>query len=336
MSSTLGVGTALGIPFSAMIAQYSNWHVLFWVTTAIGLSVTLAAVLFIRESEPNPSGRFDGVGAVGLSAAMIALLVPITQGSSWGWTSGAVISMLAASAVLFTLWVIQQRRNVNPLVDVRALVKRAVLIPHLAALLVGFAFFGNTLITTQLLQGMKGPGAGYGLSIIAAALCQIPASIAMVLFSPVAVRITDRFGSRTAMLTGAVFLAGGYGIHAVAGKPLWGVVAALGITAVGTAIVYSTLSLLILVAVPRQRLAAANGVNSLLRTSGSTICSATVATILAAFVISGSEHSTSWTGFSVAYLVCAGCAVVVFAVSILLPQGRTPKHIDLPDLVRRP
>ena len=119
MSSTLGVGTALGIPFSAMIAQYSNWHVLFWVTTAIGLSVTLAAVLFIRESEPNPSGRFDGVGAVGLSAAMIALLVPITQGSSWGWTSGAVISMLAASAVLFTLWVIQQRRNVNPLVDVR-------------------------------------------------------------------------------------------------------------------------------------------------------------------------------------------------------------------------
>ena len=93
-----------------MIAQYSNWHVLFWVTTAIGLSVTLAAVLFIRESEPNPSGRFDGVGAVGLSAAMIALLVPITQGSSWGWTSGAVISMLAASAVLFTLWVIQQRR----------------------------------------------------------------------------------------------------------------------------------------------------------------------------------------------------------------------------------
>ncbi len=66
--------------------------------------------------------------------------------------------MLAASAVLFTLWVIQQRRNVNPLVDVRALVKRAVLIPHLAALLVGFAFFGNTLITTQLLQGMKGAG----------------------------------------------------------------------------------------------------------------------------------------------------------------------------------
>ncbi|TSD45050.1 MFS transporter [Rhodococcus sp. KBS0724] len=332
MSSTLGVGTALGIPFSAMIAQYSNWHVLFWITTAIGLSVTLAAVLFIRESEASPTGRFDGVGAVGLSAALVLLLVPMTQGSSWGWASGSVISMLSASAVLFTLWVFQQRRNVNPLVDVRALVKRAVLIPHIAALLVGFAFFGNTLITTQLLQGTKGPGAGYGLTIISAALCQIPASVAMVLFSPVAVRITDRFGSRTAMLTGAAFLAGGYGIHAVAGKPLWGVVVALGITAIGTAIVYSTLSLLILVAVPRQRLAAANGVNSLLRTSGSTLCSATVATILAAFVVAGSEHSTSWAGFAVAYLVCAACAVVVFAVSFLLPQGRTPRDLELPEL----
>ncbi|PBC44026.1 MFS transporter [Rhodococcus sp. ACPA4] len=332
MSSTLGVGTALGIPFSAMIAQYSNWHVLFWITTAIGLSVTLAAGLFIRESEVSPSGRFDGVGAVGLSAALVLLLVPMTQGSSWGWASGSVISMLLSSALLFTLWVFQQRRNVNPLVDVRALVKRAVLIPHIAALLVGFAFFGNTLITTQLLQGAQGPGAGYGLTIIAAALCQIPASIAMVLFSPVAVRITDRFGSRTAMLAGAAFLAGGYGIHAVAGKPLWGVVVALFITAIGTAIVYSTLSLLILVAVPRQRLAAANGVNSLLRTSGSTLCSATVATILAAYVVAGSEHSTSWAGFAVAYLVCAACAVVVFGVSFLLPQGRTSIDIELPEL----
>ncbi|MFE4503572.1 MFS transporter [Rhodococcus sp. NPDC056743] len=332
MSSTLGVGTALGIPFSAMIAQYSNWHVLFWITTAIGLSVTLAAVLFIRESEASPTGRFDGVGAVGLSAALVLLLVPMTQGSSWGWASGSVISMLSASAVLFTLWVFQQRSNVNPLVDVRALVKRAVLIPHIAALLVGFAFFGNTLITTQLLQGTQGPGAGYGLTIISAALCQIPASVAMVLFSPVAVRITDRFGSRTAMLTGAAFLAGGYAIHAVAGKPLWGVVVALFITAIGTAIVYSTLSLLILVAVPRQRLAAANGVNSLLRTSGSTLCSATVATILAAFVVAGSEHSTSWAGFAVAYLVCAACAVVVFGVSFLLPQGRTSIDIELPEL----
>ena len=332
MSSTLGVGTALGIPFSAMIAQYSNWHVLFWITTAIGLSVTVAAALFIRESDVSPSGRFDGVGAVGLSAALVLLLVPMTQGSSWGWASGSVISMLSSSAVLFTLWVFQQRRNVNPLVDVRALVKRAVLIPHIAALLVGFAFFGNTLITTQLLQGAQGPGAGYGLTIIAAALCQIPASIAMVLFSPVAVRITDRFGSRTAMLTGAAFLAGGYGIHAVAGKPLWGVVIALFVTAIGTAIVYSTLSLLILVAVPRQRLAAANGVNSLLRTSGSTLCSATVATILAAYVVAGSEHSTSWAGFAVAYLVCAACAVVVFGVSFLLPQGRTSIDLELPEL----
>lgn len=321
LSATLGIGTAVGIPFAATIVEFADWHVLFWVTTVIGAGVLAAAVIFIRESRTRTGGRFDAVGAVGLTGALVCLLVPITQGGIWGWTSPAVLTMFAAAVVLFVLWGVQQMRNTNPLVDLRVSARRAVLAPHLVALLVGFAFYGNTLITTQLLQASPGNGAGYGFSILQAALCQLPASFAMMIFALVAARVADRFGARTAMFAGALFLIVGYAVHAVPDKPVWSVVVAVFIAAIGTTFVYCTLPLLILGAVPASQNAAANGVNVLLRTVGSTVCSAVVASILAASTLTG---GVSAAGFSLAYLMCGACAVIVFGAAFALPtRART-------------
>lgn len=136
LSSTLGIGTAVGIPFAAAIVQFADWHLLFWVTTAIGLGVTVAASFVIRPSSTRTGGRFDVAGAAGLTGALICLLVPITQGSAWGWTSAAVLTMFVCSILLFAIWGFQQLRNRNPLVDLRVSARRSVLTPHLSALLV--------------------------------------------------------------------------------------------------------------------------------------------------------------------------------------------------------
>lgn len=320
LSATLGIGTAVGIPFAATIVEFADWHVLFWITTAIGAGVLAAATIFIRESRTRTGGRFDAVGAVGLTGALVCLLVPITQGGTWGWTSPAVLTMFATAVALFLLWGLQQLRNGNPLVDLRVSAKRTVLAPHLVALVVGFAFYGNTLITTQLLQASPENGAGYGFTILQAALCQLPASFAMMIFALVAARVSDRFGARSAMFVGALFLIVGYAVHAVPDKPVWTVVSAVFIAAIGTTFVYCTLPLLILGAVPASQNAAANGVNVLLRTVGSTVCSATVASILAAYTLSG---GVAGAGFTLAYLACGGCAVIVFAAAFALPaRGR--------------
>lgn len=328
LSSTLGIGTAVGIPFAAAIVQFANWHLLFWVTTAIGAGVAVAAAYVVPRSSTRTGGRFDVVGAVGLSSALICLLVPITQGSTWGWTSTAVLTMFACAVLLFAVWGFQQLRNRNPLVDLRVSARRSVLAPHLSALLVGFAFYGNTLITTQLLQASPDRGAGYGLTILQAAVCQLPASFAMMVFALVAARVSDRFGPKSAIMVGATFLIVGYSIHAVPDKPLWMVVAAIFIAAIGTTFVYCTLPILLLGAVPLSQNAAANGVNVLLRTVGSTMCSAVVASVLAAHMIAGGIASS---GFVAVYLVCGACAIVVFVSAFALPSrgSRTPSPADV-------
>jgi len=317
LSSTLGIGTAVGIPFAAAIVEFADWHLLFWVTTAIGAGVTVAAAFVVPLSRTRTGGRFDVTGAAGLTGALICLLVPITQGSTWGWTSPAVITMLGCAVLLFVLWGFQQLRNRNPLVDLRVSARRSVLAPHLSALLVGFAFYGNTLITTQLLQASPEHGAGYGLTILQAALCQLPASFAMMIFAIVAARVSDRFGPKTAIMIGASFLVAGYSVHAVPDKPLWLVVTAIFVAAIGTTFVYCTLPILLLGAVPLDQNAAANGVNVLLRTVGSTMCSAVVASVLAAHAVAGGITSS---GFVRVYLVCGVCAVIVFGSAFALPS----------------
>ncbi|MEU5844000.1 MFS transporter [Rhodococcus sp. NPDC047139] len=326
LSSTLGIGTAVGIPFAAAIVQFADWHLLFWATAAIGAGVAFGAWLVVPESKTRTGGRFDTVGAAGLSAALVCLLVPITQGSMWGWTSPAVLLTFGASVVLFALWGFQQLRNRNPLVDLRISARRSVLAPHLSALLVGFAFYGNTLITTQLLQASSAHGAGYDLTILEAAACQLAASFAMMIFAIVASRITERSGPKITIMAGALFLLAGYAVHAVPGKPLWAVVVAIFVAAIGTSLVYCTLPVLLLGAVPLSQNAAANGVNVLLRTVGSTVCSAVVASVLAAYALGGGSGIDT-AGFVVAYLVCAGCAVVVFVSAFALPSRQSPRPV---------
>lgn len=87
MSSTLGIGGAVGLPLAGLVAERTSWHWLFAGAALVGLGqITLVRAL-VAESPHRSGGRFDLVGVAGLSAALICLLLPISKGTSWGWTS---------------------------------------------------------------------------------------------------------------------------------------------------------------------------------------------------------------------------------------------------------
>lgn len=84
MSSTVGIGAALGLPLAALIVQYANWHVMFWATSALG-AVGLTAVWWaVRESPVREPGRFDVPGALGLAVGLVCLLLGVSEGVRGG------------------------------------------------------------------------------------------------------------------------------------------------------------------------------------------------------------------------------------------------------------
>ncbi|MCL9798383.1 MFS transporter, partial [Frankia sp. AgKG'84/4] len=322
MSATVGIGAGLGVPFAAMIIQFADWHVLFWVTAALGFADLVAAWLIVRESPVRSPARFDVPGAIGLAAGLLCLLLALSKAAAWGLTSMRLAGALIAAVVILTGWARWQLRATDPLVDLRLARRRAVLTPNLAALLVGFSFYANSLSTAQLVQIPRDTGYGLGLSVLASGLCLLPGGVAMVLLSPLAARITARRGPRVTLLAGTATLVAGYAVRMATLGSIPTIIAGATVVAVGTALAYSAMPMLTMQAVPRTQTAAANGLNVLLRMVGQALCSAGVAAVLG-HLTAPSTHGPQPTlgAFRVVFAVAGLAAALAVLAAGLVPRA---------------
>ena len=172
-------------------------------------------------------------------------------------------------------------RASRPLVDIRTSMTRPVMVTNIASLFVGFAMYANMLSTTQQLQMPEITGYGFGLSVFTAGLCMLPSGLVMVALAPVSAWITKRFGAKLTLIVGSLALAGGYVTRVYLTEQVWQIVVGAMVVSAGTAIAYAAMPTLIMRSVPITETASANGVNTLLRSIGTSMSSAVVAAILA-------------------------------------------------------
>ncbi|MEU0195105.1 MDR family MFS transporter [Streptomyces afghaniensis] len=332
MSSTVGIGAALGLPLAAVIVQYADWHTMFWVTGALGATGVTLVWWAVRESPVREPGRFDVPGALGLAAGLVCLLLGVSQGGQWGWGSARVVGLFAGAAVVLALWWWQQLRAEQPLVDLRLVARPRVGLSHVAALLAGFAFYANTLVTAQLVQAPEATGYGLGLSIVATGLCLLPSGVVMLLLSPVSARISAARGPRVTLALGAAVIAAGYAVRIADSRDLWMIIAGATVVATGTTLAYSALPTLILRAVPAGQTASANGVNVLMRTIGQAGSSAAVAAVLVHHTSPvGGAPVPTLHGYLLAFAMAGAVALVATAVALCIPGDATQDDTDGPE-----
>ncbi|MEU1196456.1 MFS transporter [Streptomyces sp. NPDC005813] len=320
MSSTVGIGAALGLPLAALVVQYADWHAMFWATTALGAFGLALAWWAVRESPVREPGRFDTLGALGLAAGLVCLLLGVSQGGTWGWTSPGIVGLFVACVLILALWCRQQLRAERPLVDLKLAARPRVALPHVTALLTGFAFYGNSLVTAQLVQAPEATGYGLGLSIVATGLCLLPGGVTMLLLSPVSARISAARGPRVTLALGAAVIALGYLLRIMDSRDLWMIIVGATVCATGTTLAYSALPTLILRAVPAGQTASANGVNVLMRTIGQAVCSAAVAAVLVHHTsLVGGAPVPTLHGYLLAFVMAGTVALVACAAALSIP-----------------
>ncbi|NEE06299.1 MFS transporter [Streptomyces sp. SID7499] len=332
MSSTVGIGAALGLPLAAVIVQYANWHTMFWVTGALGATGVALVWWAVRESPVREPGRFDVPGTIGLATGLVCLLLGVSQGGQWGWGSARVVGLFAAAVVVLALWSWQQLRTERPLVDLRLVGQPRVGLSHVAAVLAGFAFYANTLVTAQLVQAPAATGYGLGLSIVATGLCLLPSGVVMLLLSPVSARISAARGPRITLALGAAVIASGYAVRIADSRELWMIIAGATVVAIGTTLAYSALPTLILRAVPPEQTASANGVNVLMRTIGQAGSSAAVAALLVHHTSPvGGAPVPTLHGYLLAFAMAGAVALVAAAAALFIPGDPAQNVTDGPD-----
>ncbi|RNL60449.1 MFS transporter [Nocardioides marmoriginsengisoli] len=324
MSATLGVGGAIGLPVAAVIVEKANWHALFWIAAGLGALCLIAVLAVVPESPVRTPARFDVLGAIGLASGLVMLLLAISKGGDWGWGDHLTLGLLLGSLVVFAIWTSWELRVAAPLVDLRTTARPQVLFTNVASIGAGFAMYGMSLVPIQLLLAPEATGYGSGLTLIQAGLVLMPGGLMMYLFSGIGARITAARGPRAALMTGVAIIAVGYVVLLFLRAEWWQISIAGAITSAGVGVAYAAMPALIMGAVPVHETAAANGLNALMRSVGTSLSAAVVGTVLAHQTVRlGAIELPSERGFTIVVLISLAASAVALALTLAIPR-RTP------------
>ncbi|AJE85906.1 membrane transport protein [Streptomyces albus] len=323
MSSSIGVGGGLALPLAAVVAQNADWHTLFFVAAGLGAVSIVLTLLTVPESAVRAEGRFDVPGSLGLSVGLILLLLPVTKGSDWGWASGRVLGLFGASVAVLLLWAVYELRTTAPLVDLRTTARREVLLTNLASIMVGVAFYAISLVLPQVLQLPTSTGYGLGQSMVVAGLCVAPLGLTMMLTAPLYARISAKHGPKTTLILGMLIIGLGYTAGLGMMNAAWQTVVLSIVVGGGIGLAYSSLPALIIGAVDPSETGAANGLNTLMRSIGTSVSSAVIGMVLAHTAQqSGPVAIPTMEGFRLSFLIAAGAVAAGLVLALFLPSQR--------------
>jgi EmrB/QacA subfamily drug resistance transporter len=334
LSAVFGVGGGIGIVASGIIVDHLSWRWLF-VAGAIPVAAVIPLVRrYVPESPVRNPSRLDLPGALLFAGTLTSLLLGLTKGTEWGWTSPGVLGLGAAAAVLGITFVLVERASDHPMVDVRLMARRGVALPNLAALLTGFAMFGTFVLMPQFVQAPYGLPAGtaarldygFGASATVAGLYLLPSSVAMLFSGPAAGLIGRRYGSKWPVVVGLALGATGAAILAELHDEPWEILAAMLVLGTGVGLAFAGMAALVTEGVPVTATGVATGLNTVMRTVGAVVGSQVMAALLTSHTLPGTPLPTE-AAFSTAFLLAAGAALVGAVVGLLV----TPLRPRLPE-----
>ncbi|HTI35466.1 MAG TPA: MFS transporter [Miltoncostaea sp.] len=318
LSVAAAAGVGAGYPISGLIAEHLGLSAAYWFGAAFS-AVALAALLPVVPRSSAASGaRLDGRGAVLLSVGLVALLLAIGQGESWGWTSAAILALLAVAVVVIAAWAVVQLHVRTPLVDIRLLRHPAVLTANVSAFVLGAAMYLFLSSITAFVQVPVDTGFGLGGSVLTAGLCLVPFSFTSLAASrtlPWAARVLT---PRGVLPTGCLIVAGAGVFFALEHTHLWEAFVTMVIVGVGIGYTFAAIPGLIVRAVPAEETGSAMGFYQVVRYIGFAIGSALAASVLAAHTAPGAALPEE-SGFSTALVVGAGLCLAAAVIAWALP-----------------
>lgn len=325
LSAILGVGGGVGIVLSGVILQHLSYHWLFWFPLVAVVLAAVATWRFVPESPVRVPGRINWLAAILMTLGISAVLLAISQTTSWGWGSSKTI-VLALVGVGFSLaWIRVEVRSRDPLIDMTMMRVRGVWTTNTAAFLLGAGLYASFIVFPQFAQLPKSTGFGFGASVVVSGLYLLPATIGMTVLGLKAGAISARFGSRTALLAGTVFAMASFALLATEHRHPYELLIAASLLGVGIGLAFAALGNLIVQAVPSHQTGVASGMNTVMRTLGGALGGQLSATFIAEHAAHGEP---TVTGFTETFLMATGFLLLCLISGVLVPRTQDVAEVD--------
>jgi MFS family permease len=321
----IGLVTISGPFIAGYFIDHHGFRSVFWLLAAMSV-VALVGLLAVPESQVRARSRLDWTGVVLLGAGVALVLLGLSQAATWTWSSPKTLGCLFAGLALLVMWVAVERRTREPLVDIRLVSRRPVLTTIIVASLAYGAVGAYTTILPMMAMTPRALGGeyGFGSTAMQLTLFTVPAGIATCVPSFIVGLYMRRIGPRLPAITGSLVMAAAATYTAFRHSEKWQVLVGFTVLAAGASLAFAAIPNLVIEASPVEQQTITAGMTGLLQTLGSTAAVQVVYVILLQNVgqlVQGSPVYTD-AGFMVAYLACAGFALVAMVVGLLVPHGR--------------
>src|SRR4051794_16324444 len=319
ISATFGIGGGLGLVLAGVIVDTLSASWLFW----LGLIALPAAAAIWRNGPREEIGRgvrVDWLGASVLSAALTALLYGLSKANDWGWGSPRVVGLLLAGLALGVAFVWLETRIEQPLVEIRVLRRRPVLMTNITAVLVGFGMFASFLLIPQLAQTPQRFGYGFGASVTGAGLLMLPSTMVMLFAGPWAGRLAAN-SPRRPLVLGSGLLSLAFVVYAAAHGTKLELCIGGALTGLGIGFAFASMANLVVSSVPPDEVGIATGINTIMRTIGGAFGAQLLASLLTAKTLPGTAIPSE-AAYTDAFAVAPVAALLAMFAALALPPPR--------------
>ncbi|WP_049563819.1 MFS transporter [Nonomuraea sp. SBT364] len=272
LSATIGVGSGGGMILAGLLG--GDHRAVFWALAGLAAMSFVLVATVVREAPTRASGRPDLIGAALIAVWLVCLLLAISKGAAWGWTSPPTLGLVGMAVAVAALWVATARRTASPLIEIPMLLHRGTVGATVASFLLGFALFAAITTVSAVAQG------ALGASVLQVGIYLLPTTVLMLVVSVLAGPLMRRFtasalvaGGSALVTAAALWLA----VSRSSGADLYGAATLLGL---GVGLGYAALGTMAVEHVEPAKTAAAGGVNALVRVVGSSVAGAVGAAVL--------------------------------------------------------
>jgi len=194
-----GVAAAVGPTVGALLVEGFGWRSVFLINVPVAAAAFIVGVGILAESKgAQVTGRVDLISVPLASIGVGALVLGITKGESWGWTSPEVIGCFVVSVVLLAAFVFRSSRHPRPLFDLALAKLRSYRVSNLASIFFAAAFFGWLVLLPTFIEGI------WGWSVLKTGLAIAPGPLLSGILSGPVGSLADRIGFRPILIVGGL------------------------------------------------------------------------------------------------------------------------------------
>jgi EmrB/QacA subfamily drug resistance transporter len=261
---SVSIGLSLGPALGGFLTEIGTWRAIFFVNVPVGVLAVLWAQRVLPAERGAEHVRFDVAGAALSSVGLLGLLLALSEGQGWGWTSPAVIAPLALFAVCAASFVWVETHAAQPMLDLRLFRIRPFAVGNLSVVVAFVGLFTATFLLPFFLEN------GAGFSALDAGLLLTPIPITQAIVAPFSGAVSDRIGQRVPASLGiAILVAGLVSLTQLpttfeVGDLVWRLV----LVGFGMGLFMSPNSSAVLGSVPRPRIGTASGTLAQMRIDG--------------------------------------------------------------------